>query len=125
VADRWQKIAQIRPNVTLDAWIVMPNHLHGIIMITNPPPVQTSHWDVSPPATKSRLRSNSLGAIVCQFKSACTKQIWADGFAEFGWQMRYHDSIIRNEESGDRIRAYILNNPAKWGLDKHHPLNNP
>jgi putative transposase len=147
VADGWQKIAKIRPYIKLDAWVVMPNHLHGIIMIANPrhttpiietsqwdvstnkpqimPPVETSQWDVSTPATKPRLRSHSLGAIVCQFKSACTKQIWTNGFTEFGWQTRYHDHIIRDEETADRIRAYILNNPAKWTSDELHPNQAP
>jgi putative transposase len=132
VAEEWQKIAQIRPNVRLDTWVVMPNHLHGIIILTNPQqssPVETSRWDVSTThrgddftaTQRPRLQSNSLGAIVGQFKSICTKRIWADGFIEFRWQMRYHDHIIRDEESAVRIQTYILNNPAKWASDKHHP----
>jgi putative transposase len=110
VAEEWEKTAQIRPHVQLDAWVVMPNHFHGIIVInqptpvvetfrrnvsteppppqqtvpTEPPPPQQTIPTESPPAhQKSRLQSNSLGAIVGQFKSVCTKRIWKSGFPNF------------------------------------------
>jgi putative transposase len=127
VAQEWQKTAHIRPHVQLDAWVVMPNHLHGIIIITNPvetsrnAPVETSRRDVS---TGARLRSNSLGAIIGQFKSVCTKQIWAAGHVNFAWQTRFHDRIIRDDVTLEVIRAYIASNPQKWHLEasKHQAL---
>jgi putative transposase len=119
VAQEWQKTAQIRPYVQLDAWVVMPDHLHGIIVIANPDgmsrdsPVETSRRDVS---TGPRLRSHSLGAIIGQFKSVCTKQIWATGHADFAWQTRFHDRIIRDDVALAAIRSYIASNPQKWHL---------
>jgi len=74
--------------------------------------VETFPWNVSTDIL--RLKSNSLGSIIGQFKSVCTKQIWAAGLAEFRWQNRFHDRIIRDEESLNRIRQYIVNNAAKW-----------
>jgi putative transposase len=114
IAQEWQKTPQIRPNVQLDKWVVMPNHLHGIIIINNH--VETFRRNVSTIENtkhKPRLQSNSLGSIIGQFKSVCTKQIWKMGFNDFRWQTRFHDHIIRDEESLQRIRQYIMNNPTK------------
>ncbi|NEU72668.1 hypothetical protein PI95_008820 [Hassallia byssoidea VB512170] len=127
VAEEWQKTSQIRPCVQLDAWVIMPNHIHGILIINNPL-VETFRRNVSTHRNVStnnvpRLQSNSLGLIIGQFKSVCSKQIWIAGFTEFKWQTRFHDSIIRDEESLNRVRKYIINNPAKWESDKHHPEN--
>lgn len=115
-AEEWQKTPKIRPNVTLDAWVIMPNHIHGIITIQNPVPVETPRRDVSS-TNKSQLKPNSLGSIIGQFKSVCTKRIWADGFQDFAWQPRFHDRIIRDETALNRVRQYILNNPKNWHKD--------
>ena len=142
VADEWQKTERIRPYVTLDQWVIMPNHLHGIIIITDAV-VETPRRgvstrgvstrgvstvrDVSPrgiptrgvsTTTVSRLKPRSLGAIIGQVKSICTKRIRASGFPDFGWQPRFYDHIIRSEESLQAIRQYIRENPAKWGTDR-------
>jgi REP element-mobilizing transposase RayT len=128
VAEEWQKTPLIRPNVELDAWILMPNHSHGIVMIMHQmqisePPVETPRRGVSttnPDAPIARLQPNSLGAIIGQFKSVCTKRIWAAGFRDFAWQPRFYDSIIRNERSLVRIREYIINNPRRWEQDRNN-----
>jgi putative transposase len=134
VAEEWQKTPDIRPNVVLDEWVIMPNHLHGIIVILEPPDraVETSRRDVSTTAsqrdvptttTPPRLQAGSLGAIIGQIKSVCTKRIWAAGHTEFGWQSRFYDHIIRDEGSLQRIREYIINNPANWAEDRINPAN--
>jgi hypothetical protein len=64
--------------------------------------------------------AGSIGAIVGQVKSVCTKRIWAAGYADFAWQPRFHDHVIRDHESLDRIRQYIANNPAKWEEDRYY-----
>jgi REP element-mobilizing transposase RayT len=148
VADEWQKTPNIRANVQLDEWIVMPNHLHGIIWITHT--VETFRRNVSTElprrnvstelprrdvstelsprdvstkaATQSRLQPNSLGSIIGQIKSICTKRVRAAGFGDFDWQERFHDQIIRNERALDAVRAYIANNPANWDKDKDNPV---
>lgn len=119
VAEEWQKTAQIRSYVELDEWIVMPNHLHGIIIIKN----ETFRRNVSTEMVKSRLKPKSLGSIISQIKSVCTKRIWEAGFDDFNWQDRFYDHVIRDEESLHNIREYIVNNPLKWKLDKNNPAN--
>lgn len=66
------------------------------------------------------LQPNSLGSIVGQFKSACTKRIRQKENHNFAWQANYYDHIIRNQKDLDRIREYIQNNPLKWELDKYY-----
>ena len=151
VVTEWQKTEEIRLDVQLDAWVIMPNHFHGIVIInkatveknqilettqkpqeTTQKPQETTRWVVSTNnndvssnnnGMSSRWQSDSLGSIIGQFKSVCTKKIWALGFTEFKWQSRFYDHIIRDRESLNRIREYILNNPAQWELDEHNPAN--
>lgn len=147
VSEEWQKTPQIRPNVELDAWVIMPNHLHGILAITHQMPVskldavetprrgvstredmtgvETFRRNVStnPNAPAARLQPNSLGSIIGQFKSVCTKRIWALGFRDFAWQSRFYDHVIRNEKSLQKIREYIINNPLRWEEDKENRAN--
>jgi len=119
VEEEWQQTVTIRPHVDLDEFVVMPNHLHGILVI-NEGQKKTSHRDVS---TKSRLQSQSLGAIIGQFKSVCTKRIRGAGFSRFGWQPRFYEHVIRDERSLENIRQYIVDNPTKWELDDDNPKN--
>jgi len=124
VALEWQKTEEIRTNIQLDAWVIMPNHIHGIVIIdkeTVNGVNETFRWNVS--TKKPRLQSDSLGSIIGQFKSVCTRQIWAAGYTDFRWQSRFHDHIIRDEKSLNQIREYIINNPIKWENDEHHPAN--
>lgn len=135
VAEEWQKTGQIRSYLELDEWIIMPNHLHGIIMIKNqpPPPVETHQRQERTfhpqetfqrnVSTKSRLKPKSLGSILGQIKSICTKRIWEAGFDHFEWQDRFYDHIIRDDESLHYVRQYIINNPVKWELDKNNLAN--
>ena len=129
VAEEWQKTSQIRSYIELDEWVIMPNHLHGIIIIKNQPPQETFQRktfqrNVSTTGTaKSRLKPKSLGSIVGQIKTSCTKRIWEAGFDDFEWQDRFYDHIIQDEESLHHIRKYIINNPLKWELDKNNPAN--
>jgi REP element-mobilizing transposase RayT len=124
VTEEWQKTARIRPRVKLDDWVVMPNHLHGIIILEESRDVQ---GDVETPrrgvSTLPVLKSNSLGSIIGQFKSACTKRIRKAGVQEFAWQSRFYDHIIRDESSLREVRQYIANNPMKWELDRNNPTH--
>ena len=114
-----QRIPVIYGSVFLDAWTVMPNHVHAIIILGEKKevPVETPHWGVS--TTKDNWKPGSLGSIINQYKSSCTKQIRAVGFKEFAWQARYYDHIIQIEKELDHIRAYILWNPDQWAEDEY------
>jgi len=70
-----------------------------------------------------RLKAGSLGAIIGQIKSVCTKRIRSKGFYDFGWQAGYYDHIIRDNKELDRIREYMLGNPYKWDDDEENPEN--
>jgi len=123
VAHEWQKTEGIRPHVSLDEWVIMPNHLHAIIAIKDTEKtVETPRWGVSK-ADQVTLKSDSIGSIMGQFKSNCTKRIRAAGFRDFAWQPRFYDHIIRNEESLSEMREYIAGNPMKWELDRNNPMN--
>jgi len=135
VNEEWQKTSEIRDNVDLDAYMIMPNHFHGIIVIQNNT-VETTRGVVSNKKNRGKIKietfqrnvstgtvANSLGSIVGQFKSKCTKRIQKHINSHFAWQPRFYDHIIRSHESLDKIRNYIYNNPVKWEFKWEYPDN--
>jgi REP element-mobilizing transposase RayT len=68
-----------------------------------------------------RLNAHSLGAIIGQYKSMCTKRIRQNARPDFGWQRRYYDRIVRNRRELVYVRRYIRANPANWDDDRHAP----
>ena len=117
VFDCWQAIPTYFPFVELDAFQLMPNHLHGVVCICKSDKEQTS-WQ---PNRFGPQRGN-LAAIIRGFKMGVTKQALLHQI-EFGWQPRYYDRVVRNQDELDRIRTYIENNPAKWVDEQHNPEN--
>lgn len=118
IAHEWQKTAEIRANVIIDEFVVMPNHFHGIIFIND---IDRATRRVAP----TTLASGSLGAIIAQFKSSVTRQLKRTGHhpGTTLWQRNYHDHVIRNDEGLWQIRNYVMNNPLQWALDRNHPDN--
>lgn len=124
VADEWTKTPHLRSHVELDEWIIMPNHMHGIIRLheNNAPlttSVQPTRRDGSSNTTNAdehilHPAPGSLAIIMNQFKSTCTRRIRASRHPDFQWQPRFHDRIIRNDNELMRIRRYIRDNPATW-----------
>ena len=122
VADEWIKTGEIRDEIELDAWVVMPNHFHGIVIIRRgdrpvaPTPVAPT------PAPLSGPRPKSIGSLMSGFKSAVTKRIneirKTPGISV--WQRNYYEHIIRNEKSLENIRNYIIHNPAQWEEDENN-----
>jgi REP element-mobilizing transposase RayT len=133
------EIPQHFPNAVLHEFIVMPNHLHAIIELTNddaatfvgaknfspktmPTPVKAKNFSPLPsqPLPEQSLQrpcgtSRTIGSIVRGVKIGVTKQI---GYSI--WQRNYHEHIIRNEQSYQRIANYIINNSTKWENDKFY-----
>jgi putative transposase len=116
------------PHVLLDEFVVMPNHVHGIIVIMPTHAVGATHAsplqnDDTPTRPRGPQRQ-SVGSIVGSFKSAATKRINEQRGTPGApvWQRDYFEHIIRNDESLNRIREYILNNPLQWALDRENPL---
>ncbi|MDB4919329.1 transposase [Mucilaginibacter sp.] len=116
--NEWLKTPEIRPYVSLDVFVIMPNHMHGIILINDDPTTSkgVSHTLQGIDVFTSPLRSPShnIGAIVRGYKSAVTKQINLLDYGDTVWHRNYHEHIIRNEPSYLRISDYIINNPSKW-----------
>ncbi len=112
----WKNTARIRKNIHIGEWTIMPNHIHGIVIINYKVNVETSRRDVSEiiKVKGKLLTANSLGSIIGQFKSICTKKVRLKGYFEFKWQTRFYDHVIRNEKEYYRIRNYIKNNPKYW-----------
>jgi REP element-mobilizing transposase RayT len=119
------KTQEIRNNVVIDEWVIMPDHIHMIIRIVEPPTVET-HCSASlhppptqpdtPPKNRFGPQSNNIPAIVRGIKSAVKRKTNAQSI-EFQWQARYHDHIIRGQAELERIRRYIKNNVVAWGND--------
>lgn len=132
----WLEIPKHFPSVKLDEHIIMPNHLHGILIIETSVGVQdfeplqqraqnTGAQDFVPPQRENKFQhiiSKSFGSIIRGFKVGVAKLCIQNNY-EFQWQKSFYDHIIRDEKSLNKIRKYIVNNPAKWELDKNNPEN--
>jgi REP element-mobilizing transposase RayT len=117
----WQEIPNHYPNVKLDQWVIMPNHIHGIIVISdNKHPVRTEQCSVLTGITNmiKPIKSISLSQIIKSFKGVTTKQIQSR-FPDicFAWQRSFYDHIIRYEITLNKIREYIANNTVRWAVD--------
>ncbi len=130
VREVWFETARVRPYVVLheEEFVVMPNHVHGIIWIVEvdgQPAVVGATRRVAP-TEDGRARGpkpGSLGAIIGQFKSLVTKRINALRGTPGApvWQRNYYEHIIRTEQALDAIRRYIAVNPQRWHLDRYNP----
>jgi len=125
----WFEIKNHAKNIELNAFVVMPNHLHGILILQNETPdVETRHalsLQKSKTLGQQRFQNqgkNSLSSIIGSYKSAVTKHAHRLGF-DFSWQPRFYEHIIRNEKSYQYIENYILENPKKWSLDRFYIVN--
>ena len=114
----FEEIPKHFKNTELDEFIIMPNHVHGIIIIN----------DVVGTRDRVSLRSfgnvekSSLSIIINQFKGSITRFAHQNKFNKFKWQSRFYEHIIRNSYDLHRIRTYIRNNPLKWELDEYYKL---
>ncbi|MDY6939589.1 MAG: transposase [Cyanobacteriota bacterium] len=119
VAAIWHNLPSHFPFLELDAFVVMPNHLHGILIITNARPLST-------PESRKGTKSGSVGAIVQNFKSTSTRRInRINGDRKTIWQRNYYEHIIRTDRAYENIRRYILENPPRWHNDDENPNRLP
>ncbi|MDF1611530.1 transposase [Stygiobacter electus] len=118
----WEEIPNHFKNVGLDYYVIMPNHIHGIIIIN--PIVETGYIPSQDKQSETPyMASLPLGDIVGKFKAAVTRWAYKNGYSNFKWQSRFYDRIIRNENELFNIRRYIEQNPLKWELEKDKPEN--
>lgn len=113
----WMNTEKIRKNMTLGEMIVMPNHVHGIIIINDAYASNTGE-EMSNLNQKLQSASQAIGSVIRGYKSAVTKQINAiRQTTESVWQRNYYEHIIRDEQSYQRIFDYISTNPSRWKED--------
>ena len=132
----WNRIPIFFPNTNLDEYIIMPNHLHGIIIIeeahgrgeasvTSNLETTDQYLEDASPQSPIGTRPGSLGAIIQNFKSVSTRKVNRLYFEPGNkiWQRNYYERIIRNDRELNAIRRYIRDNPLNWDLDKENPTN--
>ena len=129
VREEWFRTAEIRPYVVLraDEFVVMPNHVHGIIWIVRDESEDPAGaiGPIAPAGGNVRPRGpapHSLGAIVGQFKSVVSRRINLLRGTPGGpvWQRNYWERVVRSWHSLERIRRYIAENPVRWELDREN-----
>ena len=132
VKEEWTKSKEIRKNIDLDYYVIMPNHLHGIIIIeqsidgrgelNSPKDNNTRRMQYASTDDKFKSPSQTLGAIVRGFKSSVTKRLRElnEDLKLNVWQRNYYEHIIRNDYDLHRIRTYIRNNPIRWYVDEYY-----
>jgi putative transposase len=120
----WKEIPSHFVDVELDAFIVMPNHPHGILILTNhcrgvqlnAPDRTTANYykSISP-------KKGTLSVIIRTYKASVTAQCRERKYRFLGWQPSYYEHIVRNEDVLGCIREYIVNNPLQWQFDRENP----
>jgi REP element-mobilizing transposase RayT len=131
----WYDLPKHFAFVSIDEFVVMPNHIHGIVIIESTtivgtlhatslqqqqqqqtiPPVRTLHATSAKNEFMSTIspKTGSLPTVIRSYKSAVSKNVHLTDRG-FSWQPRYYDHLIRSDREMDRIRKYIINNPVKW-----------
>lgn len=108
VMTQWARLPQHYPHVELDTFVVMPNHVHGIVVLSD-----------------KGTKKHGLSEIIRGFKTYSARRI-NDSRGTLGtpiWQRSFHDEIIRGETALNRIRQYIQTNPAQWAFDTENLVN--
>ncbi len=133
--ESWLQIPGGFPGVELDDFVIMPDHVHGIIILNpdtagskcgvrgglinqTPTKIRIPPEDTDFSWILMKQRGISLGKIIRAFKARSSRLIRLNADPGFAWQRNYYDHIVRNEDDLRRIRTYIRNNPLHWNIDK-------
>lgn len=113
VEQEWARSAVMRTDVELGAFVVMPDHFHGLVLLRSP----GRGWMAGRPGPAPA----SLGAMIAGFKSAVTRRINRSAGTPGApvWQRSYHEHVVRDEAAYRRIEAYIRDNPRRWWDHRH------
>ena len=124
IQDCWANLPDHYHNLVLDAFIVMPNHVHGVIILEDETTGVGAGFKPALPAAVSRKR-RGVPEIVRSFKTFSARKVnemrGLPGTPV--WQRGFYDHVIRNRRELDRVRAYVMDNPRKWGEDADNPVN--
>jgi len=127
VQSRWEVLPERFPQVELDQFALMPNHIHAIVLIVGAPLVGTQIKLVKQGLSEDRAGTRpapTLGNIIGAFKSITTDEYingvkrkkWRPFLGKL-WQRNYYEHVIRNDKFLNQIREYIIGNPARWEFD--------
>ena len=115
----WHDLPNHYPNCNLDVLIIMPNHVHGIVIIDNENVKSNVEAGFKPASTN--MKQHGLFEIIRAFKTFSSRKInGMQNLFHFNWQRDYYEHIIRDEHELNRIREYITNNPLQWELDRNN-----
>lgn len=115
----WDEIPEHFENAQLEAFVFMPNHLHGIIILRDKVGVQYIE-----PLQKNEFQNilpGSIGSIIRSYKAVVRRWCKRNNYLNFQWQRNYYEHIIRNTKELKQIQEYIINNPLRWKYDKENP----
>ena len=112
----WQEIPSHYPQVKLHQFVIMPNHLHGIIEILP----SNNHSPETTTVKKTNGTSNTIGAMVRGFKIGVTKWMKQNTNVTTVWQRSFYEHIIKTEKAHENIADYIIENPLNWSMDKFY-----
>ena len=129
IQDIWNATPNHFQNIELDEFIIMPNHIHGIVIIVGAQFIAPFRKTT---AVKQGIMNRgvmnhapTVGEILRAFKGRCTHAINkirnTPGIPV--WQRNYYEHIVRNDSELNSIREYIMNNPLKWDMDENNPVN--
>lgn len=121
VQEEWEKTALLRENIILDAFVVMPNHFHAVMIINATPECKKGEPQFVKQEGEPQF-APTVGDVMKGFKQAVTLQIRAKGYLGKVWQRGYYDHIIRNTHDYDATVEYIHNNPKNWHRDKNNQV---
>jgi putative transposase len=115
----WFDLPQHYTNMELDVFVIMPNHIHGIIFLTD------VGAGLKPAPTVPAGHCHPLPEIIRGFKTFSSRKIneLRNMSGTALWQRNYYEHVIRRDESLEKIREYIETNPLRWALDKENPVN--
>lgn len=127
IDDVWRGLVERFPSVVMSDHVVMPNHVHGIVVFTDARRGAACRAPDDPDLKAKGAASSAptLGEVLRAFKSisavSVNRVLGRQGIPL--WQRNYHEHIIRSEDDLANIRQYIANNPLKWDLDENNPVN--
>ena len=121
VQEEWLQSATIRKEIELDEWVIMPNHLHGIVIINsiNSQDKEVIYQEQGASLAPLQRNRKSLASFVAGFKSSVTKRVrLMSEISDFiVWQRNFYESVIKDDIHLDNTRLYIQNNPVNWHRD--------
>lgn len=123
VQNAWSELPGRFSQINVDSFVVMPNHIHGIIVVGAQfiAPSNSLSNRVEEAARGAMNRTPTVGEILRAYKAVSTRMIRSTVSADFRWQRNYYEHIVRNEESLNRIQQYIVDNPIRWDSDRDNP----